>query len=101
MRRAKSHRWLLAATVASYVVWGADGIKCWGANAITLQREGGEAQSCTAGRDRFDFFRYDSQDVCFEKCGGVTWFEGYSTGLRHFANPDGKRLCPSVVDQHK
>ena len=77
----------------------ADGIRCWGANAIALQREHGEVKSCTHGAEQFDLYRYEGDDVCFDKCGGVTWFEGFSTGGAPFANPDGKRLCPGVVDK--
>ena len=79
-----------------------NGLQCWGGNAIALQRGGGEAKSCTAGADRFSLFRYDRGNaICYEKCAGVTWFEGFSTGTRPFANPDGKRLCPGVVDKHE
>jgi len=79
-----------------------DGLRCWGGNAVALQRGGGEARSCTAGAERFSLFRYDAgNEVCFEKCGGVTWFEGFSTGKKPFANPDGKRLCPGVVDKNE
>ena len=79
-----------------------NGLQCWGGNAIALQRGGGEAKSCTAGADRFSLFRYDQGNaICYEKCAGVTWFEGFSTGTRPFANPDGKRLCPGVVDKHE
>ncbi len=90
---------LLAASVAG-LVQPAGGIRCWGANAAAIQRARGAAASCTAGADRFDLFRYDSRrEPCFEECGGVTWFEGHSTGGQHFANPTGKRLCPGVVDK--
>ena len=90
---------LLAVSVAG-VVRPACGIRCWGANAAAMQRARGAAASCTAGADRFDLFRYDNRrEPCFEECGGVTWFEGHSTGGKHFANPTGKRLCPGVVDK--
>ena len=79
-----------------------DGLRCWGGNAVALQRGGGEARSCTAGAERFSLFRYDAgNEVCFDKCAGVTWFEGFSTGKRPFASPDGKRLCPGVVDKQE
>jgi len=98
--RCESRCSLLAAVVvAASLVQEANGIKCWGGNAMRLQREVGEARSCTHGSTRWDLFRYDRPDVCYEKCAGVTWFEGFSNGNRPFTNPDGKHLCPGVVDK--
>ena len=79
----------------------AEGLKCWGGNAIALQLESGESKCCSAGRDKggWDLFRYHHGDVCYDKCAGLTWFEGHSSGNRPFANPDGKQLCPGVVDK--
>jgi hypothetical protein len=100
MRMARALLWPACVLVGCWLDF-ADGIKCWGGNAIALQREYGEAKACTHGADRFDLFRYSRDDVCFEKCAGVTWFEGFSTGGAPFANPDGKHLCPSIVDKGK